>query len=306
MRGNPFTNPGTMHVAGFTEQAPMLTYHLRTRAHGMDTLFFWASKLIWALISPDSLLLILMLAAWLLLRVGMRRSASAVLGISCLATLAIAFVPMGEWLFHPLEARFETNPPLPADVDGILVLGGAVLPALSQAWQQTETNDAAERLQAFVTLAQRYPQARLTFSGGSGDPRRPEHKETEAIVSYLQQAGLGEREVVLENRSRNTWENAVYSKALLKPERGERWILITSAFHMPRAVGIFCQQDWSVLPWPVDHRSERGNLLRIQFQLAQNLLTLREASREWTGLLAYALSGRSDSLFPDGNCKSGG
>lgn len=282
----------------------MVTYRLRTRAHGMDTLFFWASKLIWALISPDSLLLLLMLAAWLLLRMGMPRGARAVLGFTCLVTLTIALLPVGEWLFHPLETRFETNPPLPAEVDGILVLGGSVLPVLSQAWQQTETNDAAERLQAFVALARRYPQAKLAFSGGSGNPRRLEYRETEAIVSYLQQAGLGDREVVLESESRNTWENAVYSKSLLNPGQEERWILITSAFHMPRAMGIFCQQDWPMLPWPVDHRSERGSLLRVQFQLATNLLALRDASKEWTGLLAYALSGKSDSLFPDGNCQA--
>lgn len=270
----------------------------------MDTLFFWASKLIWALISPDSLLLILIVAAWLLLRTGMRRTASAVLGITCLMTITIACLPVGEWLFHPLETRFETNPPLPTDVDGILMLGGALSPALSQAWDQTETYDGAERLQAFVTLARHYPQAQLAFSGGSGNPRRQGLKEAQAIASYLQQMGLGEREVVLESRSRNTWENAVYSKALLNPDSSERWILITSAFHMPRAVGIFCQQGWPVLPWPVDHRSERGNLLRIQFQFAFNLLTLREATKEWTGLLAYATTGRSDSLLPDGECRS--
>lgn len=281
----------------------MVTYHLRTRAHGMDTLFFWASKLIWALISPDSLLLLLMLTGWLLLRLDRPRAARAVLATTCLATLVVALLPIGEWLFSPLETRFDTNPPLPAEVDGILVLGGSVLPVLSEAWQQTETNAAAERLQAFVTLARRYPQAKLAFSGGSGDPRRLEYKETDAVIHYLQEAGLGDREVVLESSSRNTWENAVHSKALLNPGQGERWILITSAFHMPRAMGIFCQQDWPMLPWPVDHRSERGNLLRVQFQLALNLLTLREASKEWTGLLAYALSGRSDSLFPDGNCQ---
>lgn len=282
----------------------LLPCALISMEHSMDTLFFWASKLIWALISPDSLLLVLIVASWLLLWTGMRRTARLVLGTACLITTAIAFLPLGEWLYYPLETRFESNPTLPAEVDGILVLGGALRPVLTETWGQTQTNEAAERLQAFAALARRYPEATLAFTGGSGDPRRQEQREADAVVSYLQQMGLGEREVVLESDSRNTWENAVYSKSLLSPGRDERWILITSAFHMPRAVGIFCQQDWPVLPWPVDHRSERGNLLRIQFQFAFNLLTLREASREWTGLLAYAISGKSDSLLPDGRCRT--
>ncbi|MES3006952.1 MAG: YdcF family protein [Pseudomonadota bacterium] len=268
----------------------------------MDTLFFWASKLVWALISPDSLLVILLVSSAVLLHLKqhslLHTLGRRILTLTCVLTVVVTFLPVGEWLIYPLERRFTANPELPARIDGIIVLGGALNAARSSAWGQTETDDAAERINAFVTLARRYPEARLVFSGGSGGLSTQNFKEADYLPALLQESGLGERALLVENQSRNTWENAVLSKALVQPQAQEHWVLITSAFHMPRSTGIFCQQQWPVLPWPVDHRTDRERLWRVELQFAEHLRELRNASREWVGLLAYYFSGKTDRLVP--------
>jgi uncharacterized SAM-binding protein YcdF (DUF218 family) len=269
----------------------------------MDTLFFWASKLLWALISPDSLLLILLLCGAVLLHLQpnswLFKAGRRLLTLTCVLALLLAFLPVGEWLVYPLEKRFTTNPELPTQIDGIIVLGGALNATRSSAWQQAETDDAAERINAFVSLARRYPNARLVFTGGSGSLATQDFKEADYLPALLQENGLGERKLLIENQSRNTAENASYSKALVQPQPQEQWLLITSAFHMPRSTGIFCQQQWPVIPWPVDHHSDRARLWRVELQFAAHLLELRTASKEWLGLVAYYLSGRTDRLLPD-------
>ncbi|MDP2142368.1 MAG: YdcF family protein [Gammaproteobacteria bacterium] len=272
----------------------------------MDTLFFLSSKILWALVSPDSLLLILLVASWLLLALGLSRWGRHLLTITCAAALLVAFLPLGEWLFYPLERRFTTNPELPSRIDGIIVLGGAVSPQRSSAWQQIQYDDAAERMSAFAALARRYPDAELVFTGGNGSLTGQAFKEADSVPGFMQDMGLGDRELVIEAESRNTWENVVLSKALVLPDTQERWLLITSAFHMPRATGIFCEQNWPVIPWPVDHRSNPDNLLRVELQFAAHLRELSMATREWLGLLAYYFTGRSTRLLPGEATHCGG
>lgn len=264
----------------------------------MDTLFFWASKLIWALISPDSLLLLLWLGGFALLLLGAVRYAKILLGCAAGLALAVAFFPLGEWLITPLESRFPPIARLPDQVDGIIVLGGFVDTFRSQSWQQAQSNQAAERLWAFTTLARRFPEAQLLFTGGSGALTGQTLKEADRIPALLQEAGLGSHALTLEEQSRNTYENVLFSKALVAPQPQQRWLLTTSAAHMPRSVGIFCAQRWPVLPYPVDYRSDRERLWRVELRFAEHLQDLREASREWIGLLAYYLTGKTTSILP--------
>lgn len=265
----------------------------------MDTLFFWSSKLVWALVSPDSLLLLLWLGGFILLLFGAVRYAKTILGCASALTLAIAFLPIDEWLVTPLESRFPPLEQLPEQVDGIIVLGGFIELFSSQSWQQTQSNQAAERLWAFTALARQYPDAQLLFTGGSGALTGQALKEADRLPALLREAGLGSRAIMLEQQSRNTYENVLFSKALAAPQPQQRWLLITSAAHMPRAVGIFCAQQWSITPYPVDYRSERERLWRVEFGLAQHLQDLHDASREWFGLLAYFLTGKTASLLPN-------
>ena len=264
----------------------------------MDTVFFLASKVIWALISPDSLIVILGVSAWIAAILKWQRVSRSVLASCALLLLLIGFFPVGEWLIAPLENRFTTNAALPSEVDGIIVLGGAILPRLSNTWQQPEVNGSADRLINFLYLARLYPNAQLVFTGGSGAVSEQEFKEAEMAQILFDQLGLAQRAIIFESESRNTSENARHSKALVTPESDENWLLVTSAFHMPRSIGVFCQEQWIVHPYPVDHYSQNGNLLRLNFSFSTNLSVLRRAVKEWVGLVAYRISGKTDRLLP--------
>ena len=264
----------------------------------MDTVFFLASKVIWALISPDSLIVILGVSAWIAAILKWQRILRSVLASCALLLLLIGFFPVGEWLIAPLENRFTTNAALPSEVDGIIVLGGAILPRLSNTWQQPEVNGSADRLINFLYLARLYPNAQLVFTGGSGAVSEQEFKEAEMAQILFDQLGLAQRAIIFESESHNTSENARHSKALVTPESDENWLLVTSAFHMPRSIGVFCQEQWIVHPYPVDHYSQNGNLLRLNFSFSTNLSVLRRAVKEWVGLVAYRISGKTDRLLP--------
>ena len=270
----------------------------------MDTAFFLASKIIWALISPDSLIVILGVSAWIAAILKWQRISKSLLTSCALLLLLIGFFPWGEWLIAPLENRFTANMALPSKVDGIVVLGGAILPQMSNSWQQPEINGAADRLTNFLYLARLYPNAQLVFTGGSDAVTEQEFNEAETAQMLFNQLGLAERAIIFESESRNTSENARNSKELVTPDNNENWLLITSAFHMPRSIGVFCQQQWAVQPYPVDHYSQKANLLRVNFSFGENLLVLGVAIREWVGLVAYRVSGRTDRLLPgiDNNC----
>ena len=264
----------------------------------MDTAFFLASKIIWALISPDSLIVILGVSAWIAAIFKWQKISRMLLASCTLLLLLIGFFPVGEWLIAPLENRFTSNTALPRDVDGLIVLGGPIDPKMSNIWQQTEFGRAAERLTGFLYLASLYPNAQLVFTGGNGSVTEQEFKAAEMARILFEQLGLTERAVIYESESRNTFENTRNSKTLVSPQEGESWLLITSAFHMPRSVGVFCQEQWVVQPYPVDHYSKKGELLRLQFAFSDNLSVLRIAIREWVGLIAYRLSGKTKQFLP--------
>lgn len=265
-----------------------------------ESAFFLLSKIAWVVISPDALLLIFVLLLWIVVWRGEGRLAK--LGFSVLATilLALALIPSGKWLLSPLETRFANNPELPGDVNGIIVLGGAENIVLSAYWKQAEMNEASERIFAFLALARRYPQAKLVFTGGSGAVLHQEHKSADIARIVLSELGMDVSRIIFERNSRNTHENAVLSKQLARPQRGEKWILITSAFHMPRSVGVFCKAEWPVTPYPVDHRTKGDKLLQLGMSLSGHLGDLGLAIREWLGLLTYYLTGKTAQILPSG------
>lgn len=264
----------------------------------MNDLFFLLSKIFWLLAKPDSVLLYLLaLVLLLMFREQWRWARRLLLTIVVLLT-TLAVLPIGSWMMAPLEQRFASNPPLPPKVDGIIVLGGFLNGGLSRYWQQAELNDSAERGVAFAALAQRFPQAKLVMSGGSGS-LVPGAREADYAGLLLQDLQTAPTRVLFERDARNTIENAANSKQLAQPQPGEVWLLVTSATHMPRAIGVFCQQQWPVVAWPVDHRWNPASN-QPGFDLISNWRNLDIALHEWLGLLAYHLAGKTTALFPAG------
>jgi uncharacterized SAM-binding protein YcdF (DUF218 family) len=196
-----------------------------------------------------------------------------------------------------LEARFPIPAELPEGVAGILVLGGTADPWLTQATGQPTLNGNVERLVVASDLAARYPAAKVVIAGGAGPQ---ELREADVEGAILERLGVAARRIVHERSSQNSYENIAGAMRLVVPAAGEVWVLVTSAAHMPRAVGVARQQGWEMIPFPVDHSFRPGAAWRVgfNFNLGQNLIRLHGALHEWVGLISYRLLGRSDSWFP--------
>jgi len=263
----------------------------------MDTLIYIISKLVGALVRPESWLIIGMGLALLALLLRRLQLAGFVLGLTFCATLLVAIFPLGELLLQPLEARYPANPPL-EQVDGIIVLGGGEDPAKSVFWGQTQLREGAERYTAALELARRFPQAQVLFAGGKGQLRDLAGggtSEGSVAQAFFSAQGLAPGRLLLEQESRNTIENASHSFALAQPKVGQNWVLVTSAFHMPRAMHAFSRAGWpGLVAYPVDHRS--GKFVDgIGWDLADNLRVLNTALNEYVGLLVYG-GWRRDAL----------
>src|SRR6266853_1129933 len=220
--------------------------------------------------------------------------------IACIALLAICgFSPLGNWLLYPLETRFPPWDAARGAPDGIVVLGGSIDLDLSAAHGVAVVRNSADRLIATVALARRYPNARIIFSGGSGSLISDDAREADYAGAVFESLGVSKARLTMERRARNTQENAEFSRALAAPKNGERWLLVTSAFHMPRSVGVFRKAGFAVEPYPVDWRvGDRTDLASFQILPAEGMANIDTGVREWIGLVAFRIAGKTSELFP--------
>jgi uncharacterized SAM-binding protein YcdF (DUF218 family) len=222
------------------------------------------------------------------------------LAIATLILLALsAFSPLGNLLLYPLESRFPAWDPSRGAPDGIIVLGGSVDTDLSAAHRTPVVAYAADRMLAPADLARRYPKARIVFTGGTSNLIATEAREADYSAPILENLGIPKERVILERDSRNTWENAIFTKQMVAPKPGERWLLVTSAFHMPRSMGIFRKAGFDVEAYPVDWRmGGRDELFAFTRNGREGLEKTDVAMREWIGLVAYRVMGRTGELLP--------
>jgi len=247
-------------------------------------MFFTLSKTLGFFAAPSNLLISIGVLGLILLCTRFTRLASWLI-VTSLVLLAVAgFSPLGNAFILPLEERFPPWDPSHGAPDGIVVLGGAIL---------------SERITATAELARRYPNARIIFSGGSSSLIYDEGPEAPFAVRQLEALGVAYDRIAAEDRSRNTLENAAYSLRLARPKPGERWLLVTSPYHMTRAMAAFRALGFVVEAYPVDWRT-RGpkDLTRPFGSLAEGLRRTDTAVREWVGLLVYRLTGKSATFFP--------
>ena len=210
----------------------------------------------------------------------------------------ISVTPVGTTIINHLENRFTMPNPMPKNIAGIIVLGGVVDQYLTIDRQQISINSAAERLTEFARLAKIYPDVKLVFSGGSGLLGRQELKEADFVKPLLADLNMNLERIIFEGQSRNTAENASYVKNVIKPNNAQPWILITSAFHMPRAIASFRQQGWNVLAYPVDYRTPFKQKFNFGLNLLSGLSSFSLAIHECIGLLFYWMSGLTNELYP--------
>jgi uncharacterized SAM-binding protein YcdF (DUF218 family) len=262
-------------------------------------MFFYLSKIFWTFAQPISLLLLLMIASLLAGLLRRRRSSLVLLAAGLLILGVFGWTTAGALMLKPLEQRFQRPATLPPNVAGIVVLGGAFEGRVNQVRGGYELGDAADRMTEAAMLALRYPQARLVISGGSGTILSQRAGDGETAPPFFEALGIPRARVIIDTQSRNTAENATEAKRVAAPAPGETWLLVTSAFHMPRSMALFREAGFPVTAWPVDFRTagdESFGLCRDSELTCFKNATL--ALREWIGLLAYWLTGRIASPLP--------
>jgi uncharacterized SAM-binding protein YcdF (DUF218 family) len=263
-------------------------------------MFFYLAKIFWFIVQPSGLALITLAAGIAMLGFGRARAARRLLLWALAILFAGGLLPVGNWLVMPLEQRFARADLAGAPIAGIVVLGGAEDARIWTGRHAHALNEAAERFTEAVALARRFASARIVFTGGAVEIVSAPKVGADAARAIFADLGLAEGgRLVLEQKARDTWENAVLAKALVRPQPGERWLLLTSAWHMPRAMGVFRRAGFRVEAWPVDYRTaDAWDALRIFDAPSDGLKRLDTAVREWVGLVAYRLTGRTDALFP--------
>ncbi|MDC1318298.1 YdcF family protein [Candidatus Thioglobus sp.] len=264
----------------------------------MDSVFFWFSKIIWGMIRPDSVFISILIFSWLLIWKGYKTIGLSIFGTILILLFLLTFVPLGQLLLKPLEFKFPTNPTLPQNITGIIVLSGAEDTIKSKFWNQVEMGAASERNIMFMKLAKEYPHLKKIFTGGSGSLLSQELKQAEVAKKLFLSLGIDTKNIIFESDSRNTYENALFSKKLVKINKNENWLLITSAWHMPRSVGVFCSLGWPVLPFPVDHLTLPNQISQLGANFSGNLSELVIGMKEWVGLTAYFATGKINKILP--------
>jgi uncharacterized SAM-binding protein YcdF (DUF218 family) len=262
-------------------------------------MFFLLAKVLGFFALPSNLLISLGLIG-LMLTATRFAPAGRRLAVAALLLLAVAGLsPLGNALILPLEDRFPPWDASRGPPTGIISLGGAFDTVVSEARGEVALNEAAERLTVMAELVRRYPEAHVVFSGGSGRLIYGGATEAELAARLFESFGIPKQRVILEGKSRDTDENARFTKELVLPKPGERWLIVTSAHHMPRSIGTFRAAGFPVEAFPVDYRTRgAADLLRPFATLGDGLRRTDTAVREWVGLMAYRLTGRTADLFP--------
>jgi uncharacterized SAM-binding protein YcdF (DUF218 family) len=247
-------------------------------------MFFVVSKILAVFTWPSNLLLMLGFVGAVLLATRFTRAGLLCLLASILLLATFSLPSVANALILPLEQRFPPWDSARGAPDGIIVLGGGF------------SLHSNERITSAVELARKYPNARLVFSGGNSQILSTGNTEADSAKRLFEKLGFSVGRLITEDRSRNTDENAKFAKAIADPKLGKRWLLVTSAHHMPRAVGAFRRAGFPVEAYPVERT---GGDFAQPLQTALYALALSNtAVHEWIALFVYWLTGRSSELFP--------
>jgi len=261
----------------------------------MENIFWIVSKITWAILAPETLLLFFLILSASFLWTRYYKQGRVLISSTVIIITMVSVLPFSYWVLRPLEDLFIIPDKLPDRVDGVIVLAGAEDISITVARGQPSFHGGGERLTTFVWLARVYPDAVLLYTGGSGTLTNQDKKPSIVARKFFKQLGLNPARVRFESDSKNTLENALKSYELIKPTPGQKWILVTSAYHMPRSIGIFRKVGWNVIPYPVDFNTTKN--FRINFDLRE-IGRFSQGIREWVGLLVYWATDLTSELLP--------
>ncbi len=256
------------------------------------------TRIFWTIAQPVSLVALLLVLGLVLMGLKRRKLAAGAIAVATLVLALCSFTSFAYVVIAPLESRF-VRPAEPERINGIVVLGGGMDSGVNQARGGWELSRAGDRFVETLRLALRHPEARILIAGGGSALLTGQEAEADAGARFFTDFGIARDRLIIEGESRNTEENAVNAKALAGAKAGETWLLVTSAFHMPRSVGLFRRAEFAVVPWPTDYLAAGNEGFGPKLdEIAENLVTSNMALREWIGLAGYYLTGRIDEPLP--------
>lgn len=266
------------------------------------TISFWLSKIIWAVVAPSHLLvLFFILSLFSFFPVWIRK---ILRWFSALALFVATLFPVGEWALVPLEqCMAERNPPM--QVDGVIVLGGALDAAITEARKTPSFTGAAERIIAMMALMKTYPNAQFIFTGGTGSLKYQDFREADYVKRFFNDHGVNVGHAIFETESRNTLENMEKTKDVFAKTKGQTWLIVTSAYHMPRAMALFekggAESNTHFIPSMVDFKTSGSFKFEFTVDMPTNLALLDLASKEYLGLVYSKMRNHTSSIWP---CKA--
>ena len=258
---------------------------------------FYLSKIIWLIFNPFNIFIFLTILCLLLYFLNFRKKSKILFILNFIYISLISFFPIGNYLIYQIEKEYHSQNSLPKNLDGILVLGGATNPILFKEFNQISLNSSAERLVVSVQIINKFKTSKVIFSGGSGIINRPDLGHASAAKRFYRDMGIETEKIKFENKSRNTFENIVFSKKIANPKSHEQWLIITSASHMKRALLVASKNNWQLIPFAVDFKTTKNFKLFPNFRLLYNLNTFQEASHEWLGIVFYYLTNRINKIL---------
>lgn len=247
------------------------------------------------LLEPYTFLSLCLLAAtmrlWFRQHPRTRPLLAAMVALGCLMFISLPLT--GFLALRSLESAYPPSTDVPGPADTLVVLSaGLVLDDVAGEHVRLDHESTARCMHA-TRLYKRAGGCRIVLSGGKLDPAGPEPALAHAMRDFVVELGVRPADILLEDKSRTTYENALYSKALLPDEADRRIWLVTSAAHMNRAERCFRKQGFVVTPAPCSHQVavwefEFVDLIPAQVGLAQ----FSSAAHEWQGRIWYRLRGR--------------
>ena len=258
---------------------------------------FYLSKILWLILNPYNLFIFVNFIIIFLYIFRFKIISITLFIINFVFLLVISIFPIGNFLIHKLEKEYHFATLAPDNLDGILVLGGATSPSLFKEFNQVSVNGSAERLIESVKIIRESENSKIVFSGGSGVLNRPDLGHADSAKFFYETVGMDTQRIIFENTSRNTYENILFSKDIVNPTKNENWLLITSAFHMKRAILVGKRHEWNFIPYAVDFKTSKKIKFKPSFNLLYNLTSFQKASHEWLGLLSYYFMNRTERIF---------
>ena len=258
---------------------------------------FFLSKILWNFFNPKNLILFIFLFGIFMRWIKFIKFSNLMFIISFLLFFLTAILPTGSYMIYLLEKNYHNKNEFPENIKGIIILGGATNPYLSEIYNQITVNESAERLIESSYLIKKYPNAKIYFAGGSGSLNFPKLSHAVVAKKFYENFNIDTDKIIFDYTSRNTYENILFAKQKFNPKKSENWIIITSAFHLTRSINIAEKLNWRLIPYPTDYRLPKKFEWNFSIDFIGNLSDFQFASHEWIGLIAYYIMGRSSKIY---------